>query len=578
MGMAASQARYLALVARKSNCEYEGQQINQARLALSNQSANLFNQMLGLTVPTPPSTQDYTRTQYSFSDGNHSYVVDSWRQLPASETQYNYDVSVHYFTDVYTGAMKTMPDPQVQLSNPSGNISTLAQIEAMTAALRLAEDVMNTKYTFWQNTKSAQEALIAAYKDEASRGEIPYQYRCSIASVNPGGNILTDEDGNDYTISYDPQTGNIANTTGESILKELKNMLDIGAVSLSEIRTAMQTQYPECQIITDSSELDYTSGEQLTLLQQQVLQTYGLADSGANKFVVIKKDIEGIVNSLDDDPATPVQFFAYQYMGSGDFKTPEYYVGKISDCNAEIEIAKQAYEAAKDMYDQRLADYRSLCQPSYIGNSQLTYLDTLTESQEIELQQVVKDMIAQGIDTDILNCFDTYGNYLGGVYSFELYGVTYYTTYQNLLDAYASNTNSNNLIDDQYRMPYYNASYINTRIDQQGKALLETDGTGRFTTIRFENSSVSYSLNMETITDDEAYQDAMNQYYYENALYDKTVQDINAKTSIIQQEDSELELRLKQLDTEQNALKTEMDAVKKVIDDNIDNSFKTFGG
>ena len=40
MGMAASQARYLALVARKSNCEYEGQQINQARTVLSNQSAN----------------------------------------------------------------------------------------------------------------------------------------------------------------------------------------------------------------------------------------------------------------------------------------------------------------------------------------------------------------------------------------------------------------------------------------------------------------------------------------------------------------------------------------------------------
>ena len=69
MGMAASQARYLALTARKSNCEYEGQQINQARLNLSNQTANLFNQMLGLSVPTPPSTQDYTKVQYSFTDG-----------------------------------------------------------------------------------------------------------------------------------------------------------------------------------------------------------------------------------------------------------------------------------------------------------------------------------------------------------------------------------------------------------------------------------------------------------------------------------------------------------------------------
>ena len=48
MGMAASQARYLGLTARKTNVEYEGQQINQARTALSNQSASLWNQMLSL--------------------------------------------------------------------------------------------------------------------------------------------------------------------------------------------------------------------------------------------------------------------------------------------------------------------------------------------------------------------------------------------------------------------------------------------------------------------------------------------------------------------------------------------------
>ena len=83
---------------------------------------------------------------------------------------------------------------------------------------------------------------------------------------------------------------------------------------------------------------------------------------------------------------------------------------------------------------------------------------------------------------------------------------------------------------------------------------------------------------METITDDVAYQDAMNQYYYENARYDKMIQDINAKTSIIQQEDQQLELRLKQLDTEQKALSTEMEAVKKVVDSNVESSFKTFNG
>ena len=84
MGMAASQARYLALVARKSNCEYEGQQINQARTVLSNQSANLFNQMLGLNVPVPPSTADYTKQQYSYSDGLMTTLLktgNSWQTL-----------------------------------------------------------------------------------------------------------------------------------------------------------------------------------------------------------------------------------------------------------------------------------------------------------------------------------------------------------------------------------------------------------------------------------------------------------------------------------------------------------------
>ena len=75
MGMAASQARFLGLTARKSNVEYEGQQVNQQRTALSNQSANYYNQMLGMQVPVPPSVNDYTKTVYSFEDGSLSNSI-----------------------------------------------------------------------------------------------------------------------------------------------------------------------------------------------------------------------------------------------------------------------------------------------------------------------------------------------------------------------------------------------------------------------------------------------------------------------------------------------------------------------
>ena len=67
MGMAASQARFLNLTARKTNIEYQGQQINQQRTVLSNESANLYNQMLVLSVPTPPNTNDYTKVEYTFT-------------------------------------------------------------------------------------------------------------------------------------------------------------------------------------------------------------------------------------------------------------------------------------------------------------------------------------------------------------------------------------------------------------------------------------------------------------------------------------------------------------------------------
>ena len=68
MGMAASQARFLGLTARKTNTEYEGQQVNQQRTTLANQSSNYYNQLLGMTVPTPPSTQHFTKAIFTFSD------------------------------------------------------------------------------------------------------------------------------------------------------------------------------------------------------------------------------------------------------------------------------------------------------------------------------------------------------------------------------------------------------------------------------------------------------------------------------------------------------------------------------
>ena len=163
-----------------------------------------------------------------------------------------------------------------------------------------------------------------------------------------------------------------------------------------------------------------------------------------------------------------------------------------------------------------------------------------------------------------------------GIYNFDLQGKTYFTTEKDLYNSMQTQYQYDKPIDIQEKLAYYNATYVKTKIEETNHALLETDGNGRFTSVKFDDDSIVYSLNVETVTDQDAYQDAMNEYTYKKEQYEKTIADINAQTSIIQQEDRTLELRLKQLDTEQNALATEMDAVKKVIKDNVEKTFKTF--
>lgn len=77
MGMSASQARFLSLTARKTNTEYEGQQINQQRTALSNESSNYYSQLTSMAVPVPPSSADYSKVTYTFKDGTENNTITS---------------------------------------------------------------------------------------------------------------------------------------------------------------------------------------------------------------------------------------------------------------------------------------------------------------------------------------------------------------------------------------------------------------------------------------------------------------------------------------------------------------------
>ena len=126
-----------------------------------------------------------------------------------------------------------------------------------------------------------------------------------------------------------------------------------------------------------------------------------------------------------------------------------------------------------------------------------------------------------------------------------------------------------------------------TESEQKDGCKLTFDSAGRITAISVptaydaDGNIIAYQdikLTAETVTDNAAYEDAYNQYQYAQYEYDRMQQEINAKTEIIQQQDRNLELKLQRLDNERTQITTEIEAVEKVINDNIESSYKTFSG
>jgi len=87
MGLAASQARFLGITARKSNIEYEGQQVNQQRTALADEVNSLYSKLLAIDVPVAPDSTEFYETNYSFEvktseEYNGDYLIKSYSKNP----------------------------------------------------------------------------------------------------------------------------------------------------------------------------------------------------------------------------------------------------------------------------------------------------------------------------------------------------------------------------------------------------------------------------------------------------------------------------------------------------------------
>ena len=432
MGMAASQARYLGLTARKTNVEYEGQQINQARVALANQSADAFNQYLTLQAPIPPSTEDYKSTSYVYTDGNKEYTLEDYTRNN-TDNKYPYVATISY---------------------------------------------KDYRYEAAKNTKSGVQ--IKTNEDNTSRYDDVGNYYPYVIMTSNGLKTLR-------KVDLQPKTIDLDNTVNKTVENDLNNQTTITYNATKKI------------------------WEGVTLENNPKVDAYGTGE--ANKYLfTYDKNLNGYVSTTVTN-------------SSG---TQEALV-KYNETTGKIELLKE-YEA----------------------NARATDVDKLAI-------QTIKDKY--GMNDSVFYAFEEGNNTM-----------------------YISETDLNAYMNLDYsainKLNTYFASNVEYRRKENVNAQITFDPSGSYPAQILINDGSSngsdYELSAVTEKDDTAYNEAMKQYEYQCMVYQQTLEEINAKTEKIQQQDKMLELKLRQLDTEQKALQTEMDSVKKVIEKNIESTFKTF--
>ena len=467
MGMAASQARYLGLTARKTNVEYEGQQINQARTALGNQSASLWNQMLGLSIPTVPSITDYTTLQYSFNDGINNYTISDIQSVDkkdADGTEYNKVVTYYFYEDVYKGVETTNSNPQVQ---------KFTHLEPVTI------------------------------------------------DVEKEGSVI--ETSNEDRFQWDTASDKLQVWDGTAYVDSDYAMLD-----------------------KDSPEY------------QAYVEAYAHSNNGA----VFDGDL--------------YMYTGYDADGNA---VPKFTTAVLDNTiTADSEIANNVVNA-NGTYTEQETIQKEVTDSYMLGNSKAEVVDFTDKTSLVDqtaLKQILYDFQeAGGITKEMVEA--------GQVYKYEKNGNTYYTTQAELEDCIAKTKHEDEEyaissgVDFQPSLTQYYATTMKEKVENTDYAIMDdASGTGRFANMKLKNMSTNFELKAEETSNQAAYNDAMNQYYYDLNQYEKQMSDINAKTSLIQEQDRTLELRLKQLETEQKALTTEMEAVKGVLQKNVESTFGTF--
>ena len=524
MGMAASQARYLSLCARMNDIEYQGQQINQQRTTLSNQTTNYYNSLLDLAVPTPPSTKDFTKIEYSGTYAASKFTIGTVTPGKVNGT-YNIDLKYtkvgNYWGQSSTCSVSTgsyyVKDNDFDLNN-------------------LATTSNNKYYSLYDENEYEEKDYDSniSYGDNVDVFVTLKGSEIESLGVDPVGIYKRDNDtysevdkssldsDTDYTIKInatninDDNRDKILAANPKVLFKDGEYAENSSPVGVRELNPDNISNYK--LYVFDGSKVREATSNDFTTDGNNVVLNSGLTLVKAASQVEYNKENESERYSNSND---------------GDF------IGK-----------------------NKLQDLSELISSDPENAQRQSYLEGLKNAFPKEWKDSGED------DSTFLALFEGYNDSSSGVDNIK---IVKKSDVQTSIEGVAKNV----------QMYTYQANGTYEDVKPTDGCQLEFDSDGRIKRIGIPAGDDAWDwvdLKCSETTDDDAYEDAFNQYEYQKYLYDQKQNEINAQISIVQQEDKNLELKLTRLDNERNAVNTELESVKKVVDDNIEKSYKTFSG
>lgn len=465
MGLSASQARLLSLTARQSNLEYEGQQINQQRTTLSNESSNYYNSLLEMSVPVPPSTNDYTKVVYTFTIGGNEATVKE--ALPIDDKEKGRIYTISYTTKLSVIGIQEN-DAYKTAASARANYGKFVSTDVAT----------DTPYKGWS-------------QEDVENGQGYY-----LATMNRIGDI---EEARQFKRDFGLEDGKIY------------------------VRTD-SVDNANCRIMGPD-------GYEMTL------ETYNAKiasfDGDEAKITKFKKQCSFFITENTPGVDSTATRYAFSFTLIPNEKT----------FDAHKETQDRIYKIQDTDKDDTSAEKGIFTYKASNGNNFTVVEPEYTEafvSADLDPNDYYQYESTSGVRFVKRN--DVEGNL--NTESITI-GTSAVSTITKIKESVMTNTQ--------------------IQFDKQGRISTVTDEEG-----------ITYTMTATTETDNAAYDDAYNQYEYNQYVYDQRQNEINANIEILQAQDKSLELRLSSLDTQHSAIQTELEAVKKVMSKNIDNSFKTF--